>query len=806
MLLNEKVKNNLNSSNEINDGHDGLKGGALTGKKKTVEESLKEKFLIKKELMEMLKGYLDFLSKMKDEIKESEFVKKVEVEETVRERIRHENIRKEMFLYFYPIEQAEKRKIKNEERQFIHQWIDLWKVKLVSIVDVYVATLFYAVFLCDVDVEKKILLDECNKRQTMLSSAAGLLSEDILKILIEKLNHNVNMQATEDSITPLHTAALMGKLKNVELLLEKGADTTIKDKNGNTPLHRVANVNMKFLEKDNKNIKQDMIDIAKALVAKGASAECPNKEGYTAFHRAAKADNVDMIRLFLKKGMQDHIGGKGETALHLAVSSGHQETVAYLVEQGADPCIKDEEGRTPLYRALVANQPGIINIFILNNSLNKKDEEGNTVFHLAAEKGDINIMALLVGIAGKLQLNYRNNNRETPLHLAAAFGHVEAVRSLIKDEANLINAKDVNGYTPLWRAVLAGHYEVARALNPNQQDECGNTLLHGAAMCNGENIVDFLIKVGADINIKNTEGHTPLECALLANHHQIVSKLNLNQQDEDGNTPLHLAVRAGKGGRVDCLMKARADINIKNKEGQTPLDCALAGDCADIVRQLGPNVQDEKGDTALHRAIRAGDLNKVNLLMDAGASRDIKNNAGQTVFDTLLEKEEYQKSLDCFTHHDRGIQGEWMESAFDKEKWGIVKELWHRQIAKAKVTQGMQGGCSAYLDYTDRIDKAIKYCEKRSKEKRFKRWLPFFTSVHCFNRFSKEEKLGAVKAALQVIWEGKTLSDLAPKYQKALRSGKLKKTKLIDLLRSSNQPMARSVTPLRTAFSRRVSA
>lgn len=136
--------------------------------------------------------------------------------------------------------------------------------------------------------------------------------------------------------TALMLAARSGDTKEMQHLIDVGADVNAANQAGNTALMIAAYSNK--------------TGAAKLLLDKGANANTANRKGETALiHPLWRVDSENMLKLLLKKGANANAAnGKGETVLMRAAGYGNSDAVMLLLANGANVHAKDKEGHTAL--------------------------------------------------------------------------------------------------------------------------------------------------------------------------------------------------------------------------------------------------------------------------------------------------------------------------------------------------------------------------------------------------------------------------------------------------------------------------
>ena len=174
----------------------------------------------------------------------------------------------------------------------------------------------------------------------------------------------------------------------------------------------------------------------------------------------------------------------------------------------------------------------------------------------------------------------------------------------------------------------------------NIKDDYGSTPLFLASEKGYTEIVKLLLEYGADVNVKDNHGETPLYLASKNGHAEIVKLLlahgaDVNVRTKHGNTPLYWASSNGHTEVVKVLLTHGADVNVKDSYGDTPLLLVSRYGYTEMVKLLleygaDVNAKNNNGNTALRWASSKGHTEIVKLLLAHGADVNVKNNDGET--------------------------------------------------------------------------------------------------------------------------------------------------------------------------------
>ena len=362
--------------------------------------------------------------------------------------------------------------------------------------------------------------------------------------------------------------------------------------------------------------------------------------GHNTLHRAAIKGNLNVIKLLLKDPTVDvdeetrssihEKEGYGMTALVFASAHGHVDSVKELLDAGAN--VNIERYTTPLMVASGNGHEIIVKLLLEAGAApNTKNRDGSSAIHWAVEEGHIKVTKLLID--GKSDPTMQDDNKETPLMLAAKGGYADIVQILattiafqnLPDKATMfINLKNKNNETALMIAVNTNDAATVEALvntignspkkpfvtdvdqlHPNEE-----TSLIIACKKNYTDVALFLIKAGTNVDFADLNGKTPLMIATENNNIDIVENL-LDKRDISTVIKYENKDRTGayvvsglnpgptnENSRIFDRSKKTSVLQVDNF-GRRAIHYALEKDLIEIVKLLVP-LEDKERATQHH--------------------------------------------------------------------------------------------------------------------------------------------------------------------------------------------------------------
>ena len=389
---------------------------------------------------------------------------------------------------------------------------------------------------------------------TALHIAASSGHHDVVEVLAGRYSTPTAGENNEGH-TPLHLACSKGWTKCVSILTAMlPGELQMKDNDGNLPadlahLYGHGTI-MALLEA----FKSKETGLSYYTLNDNEQTREPTLSSSTGLNivtpcllRAAKQGSLVLVKALLSHPSCDLMARdeEGNTALHIAASSGHQHVVEELafrtqairikpscfesecssMQKGSQPAPKhispvecpNSAGNTPLMVASKKGKVCVVKILLSKCKANSlaRNKHNNSCMHLAALHGHIPVIDLLVHEFG-CSPHTKGYRRRTPLHYASGGGHVELVDKMISEYKCDKMARDIEGRTPLHMAALHGKKSVVKLLISKHKcpvectDKKGNTALLCASSRGHASVVIMLhTEFGASVTIYKYEKHFP---------------------------------------------------------------------------------------------------------------------------------------------------------------------------------------------------------------------------------------------------------------------------------------------------------
>jgi serine/threonine-protein phosphatase 6 regulatory ankyrin repeat subunit B len=425
----------------------------------------------------------------------------------------------------------------------------------------------------------------------------------------------------------------------MRLLHREGADINVQDESGDTPLHLAC------AEGNEAKIR--------TLLALSADPNIVNEFGRrpldTLLDYAHTRDDFLLVRLLLDAGADSGTSPSTlmrQSPLHIAARYNRKETMLALLQRNVTVDDTDSEGVTPYMTAIESGHLDIARMLELRGAdPSRKDVRHQTLFHLAAENGDKDVMAYVLQLRSSTDINARNAKGETALHLACKKDRGAAAQILLGNGADPF-LFDAEGHTPLHRATLGGNTRLINLIEEKagkpidwnlMTAETKESPLHLAIKGRAPNMLSLLLSKGANPLVRNRNGVTALHYAIVLDHTNMAAELldcMIERQehpdtlrDRNGWTFLHYAATRNTHDLSARLISAGAQIDSRNTAGETPLHLAVrAGQMQNVKylveeRLASLDIRDDNGNTPLDAALKIGREDVAQFLIRAATAR-----------------------------------------------------------------------------------------------------------------------------------------------------------------------------------------
>jgi len=426
-------------------------------------------------------------------------------------------------------------------------------------------------------------------------------------------------QTILDEVRAGNTQAIKERIKNCE----NCSDT---DENGNNALHIAA--------EEGKEEHQEIID----MLTTEPDYSSWNNWFYGFFYAPTLPNKNEKNK-------------NGKVPLRCAMERGNIGTSEKLIIKGANPHITDTEGISPVFSVVKENKPELIPLLV-KHQLIKQKLNGQNMLHCAI---NFNQLAMVEGLATDTSLTQEEDNEgRIPAMLAAEKEDASCLRILHVKGVNL-NARNRFGQQPIHSSARSGSYEPAKYLlehasaDVDSTDNNDNTPLLLSGAHGRKNLIDLFVAYKADTKKRNKQGMDVLDLATKNRQYHLIERLshipgiNINAQDTEGKTKFMRSTEQQDYSMMRILSDCGADLYITDNKGETALHkVARNGDINGLAQLKETHIKywnqaNYEGNSPAFVAAENGHFKAITMFMNAGASLEGTNNAGETIFHQIAK-------------------------------------------------------------------------------------------------------------------------------------------------------------------------
>ncbi|XP_030590264.1 dynein heavy chain 12, axonemal [Archocentrus centrarchus] len=463
-----------------------------------------------------------------------------------------------------------------------------------------------------------------------------------------------------------------------------------------------------------KAIKEGDEDALNRLAAQPETQSRVDERGWIPLHEAAVQQNKKTLEIIFSAsppGAAQCRTLKGETPLFLAVVHGLRENATFLLQNGSNPDLQNDEQDSPLVAAILNDQYDLATLLLRYSA--KIDQTGplnRTALHECAFLGLENFVHLL--LESGANPNACDIKKKTPLALAAQNGHLNVVEVLLQKGAHV------------WCESESG------------------TILFDAAASGNPDVISLLLEHGADPNVPLYSGHLPIHRVAYHGHRLALEHLipvtKLHAVKESGMSPLHSAAAGGHAQCVEILLKAGYDPNFMlhprvrrnyDDDRKSALFFAVSNNdlqCTRLLLEAGALVNQDPIN-CLQVALRQGNYELINTLLKYGANVNYYSRVNTTHFPSALQyalKDEVMLRMILNHGYDvkRCFDCPYGDISHDYTAWttSVIKDMVFCEVITVSWLKHLSAQVvRIMLDYTDQVSFCTKLKDTLQEQKQW---------------------------------------------------------------------------------------
>lgn len=299
-------------------------------------------------------------------------------------------------------------------------------------------------------------------------------------------------------------------------------------------------------------------------------------------HSSVNAGKSGQFKELINRGISiNGLNSNRSTPLHLACTKNRKVMCKILIDKGAKLNEQDNNGNTPLHIACAKDYKDIAQMLIDEEEvdLDIQNNEGYTPLHIACDEYRWDLFCLLMDEGASFDI--LNNYGCAPIHIISRSNMDYSFHWLeyFIDNDYPLDTLDANGENILFIMRWVGHVKILidNGVPTNVINNSGSSALLEHCWHGHFDIVKLLIDNGCPVYCKGGHGDSPLTAGFSSPEiceYFIERGADINEQNDKENTALHRACKWGYTDAIKFLLSAGADRTIVNKKGKIAIECA----------------------------------------------------------------------------------------------------------------------------------------------------------------------------------------------------------------------------------------